>query len=65
MCIRDRNRLENNIIYLGLQSNINVWLNIMDILVFPSLFEGLPVVLVEAQSTGLPCVISDKISRCV
>ena len=35
----------------------------MDILVFPSLFEGLPVVLVEAQSTGLPCVISDKISR--
>ena len=57
------NRLENNIIYLGLQSNINVWLNIMDILVFPSLFEGLPVVLVEAQSTGLPCVISDKISR--
>lgn len=54
--------LENNIVYLGLQSNINIWLNIMDILVFPSLFEGLPVVLVEAQSTGLPCIISDKIS---
>ena len=57
------NGLENNIVYLGLQSNINVWLNIMDILVFPSLFEGLPVVLVEAQSTGVPCLISDKISR--
>lgn len=54
--------LEDNIVYLGLQSNINIWLNIMDILVFPSLFEGLPVVLVEAQSTGLPCIISDKIS---
>lgn len=54
--------LEENIVYLGLQGNINIWLNIMDILVFPSLFEGLPVVLVEAQSTGLPCIISNKIS---
>ena len=55
--------LENNILYLGLQSNINIWLNIMDLLIFPSLFEGLPVVLVEAQSTGLPCIISNKISQ--
>lgn len=55
--------LESNVIYLGLQSDINIWLNIMDILVFPSLFEGLPVVLVEAQSTGLPCIIANTISK--
>lgn len=33
----------------------------MDIFVFPSLYEGLPVTLVETQTSGLPCVISDKV----
>ena len=34
----------------------------MDLILFPSLFEGLPVTLVEAQAAGLPCVISDTIT---
>ena len=33
----------------------------MDVFIFPSLYEGLPVTLVEVQTSGLPCVISDKI----
>ena len=33
----------------------------MDILVFPSIFEGLGMALVEAQINGLPCYVSDKI----
>ena len=37
--------------------------NAMDTFIFPSLFEGLPVVLLEAQMTGLSCLVSDVITR--
>ena len=37
-------------------------LNAMDVFVFPSFYEGLPVTLVEAQATGLRCVVSDRIN---
>lgn len=35
----------------------------MDLFMLPSLFEGLPVVGVEAQASGLPCIFSDSITR--
>lgn len=34
----------------------------MDIFIFPSFYEGLGIVLIEAQCTGLKCIVSDKIS---
>ena len=37
-------------------------LNAMDIFVFPSLHEGLPMTLVEAQATKLPCFVADTVS---
>ncbi len=54
-------QLDDSVIFTGVRSDVNRLLQAMDIFVFPSLFEGLPVTMVEAQASGLPCVISDKI----
>lgn len=54
--------LINEVILLGMRSDVNELMMAMDVLVFPSIYEGLPVTLVEAQCSGLPCVISNKVS---
>ena len=53
--------ITNNIIFAGLRSDVNCVLQRIDVFVMPSLYEGLPVSLIEAQTAGLPCVISDNI----
>ncbi len=53
--------LTDKIIMSGNRSDINEILSAMDVMVFPSRYEGLPVTLVEAQCNGLPCIISDNI----
>ena len=47
--------------FLGVRSDVADLMQAMDVFVFPSLYEGLPVTMVEAQAAGLPCIISDKI----
>lgn len=47
--------------FLGVRSDVNSLLQGMDAFVFPSLYEGLGVTLIEAQTAGLPCIISDVI----
>ena len=57
--------LDNSVIFTGLRSDVNELLQAMDIFLFPSIYEGLPVSIVEAQAAGLPCFISDKVpSEC-
>lgn len=51
-----------NVIFCGLCENVNELYMAMDIFVMPSLFEGLPVVGIEAQATGIPCVFSSVIT---
>lgn len=53
--------LENNIIFLGLRKDINTILNNSDIFIFPSIYEGLGLVMLEAQASGLPCIVSEAI----
>jgi glycosyltransferase involved in cell wall biosynthesis len=55
--------LTEKVILLGVREDINRILQAFDVFVFPSLHEGLPVSLIEAQAAGLPCVISDVISQ--
>lgn len=50
------------VIFAGIQKDMTKWYQVMDVFVMPSLFEGLPVSGVEAQSAGLPCVFSDFVS---
>ncbi|MEI5907748.1 glycosyltransferase family 1 protein [Bacillus spongiae] len=54
--------LENKVMLLGVRDDIPSLLQAFDLFVFPSLYEGLPLTLIEAQGAGLPCYISDTIT---
>ena len=54
-------RIDEKVLFLGRRENVNELMMAMDVLLMPSLYEGLPVVIVEAQSSGLRCIISDKV----
>ncbi len=49
--------------FLGVRNDVNKIMQCMDVMLFPSLFEGLPVTIIEAQASSLPCVLSDTITK--
>ena len=55
--------LENYIIFLGNRKDINELYQAMDVFLFPSLFEGLGIVAVEAQASGIPVVCTDTLPK--
>lgn len=55
--------LNSAVKFLGIRKDINELLNAMDVFLLPSFFEGLPVVGVEAQATGLQVITSDKVTK--
>lgn len=55
--------IEKNVIFTGIRSDVNKIMSAFDIFVFPSFYEGMPNTVIEAQATGLPCVIADTITR--
>lgn len=54
---------ELNVTFTGAIDNIPEYLNAMDGMLLPSLFEGLPLVVVEWQINGLPCIVSDVVTQ--
>jgi glycosyltransferase involved in cell wall biosynthesis len=55
--------LADKVIFTGGRSNVKDYYANMDVLVFPSKYEGLPGTIVEAQSSLVPCLISDVITK--
>ena len=53
--------IADHVRFLGVRSDVADLMQAMDVFAFPSLYEGLPVTMVEAQASGLPCIISDKV----
>lgn len=56
-------KLDDRVVFVGNVANANEWYNAFDVFVLPSIWEGLPVVGVEAQANDLPCIFSDCITR--
>ena len=54
--------LDKDVCFLGNRADMPNIYQVFDVFLFPSFYEGLPVSLIEAQASGLPCVISDTIS---
>lgn len=57
-----QHNLENSVIFLKNISNVNEYLQAADLFVLPSHFEGYPISALEAQISGLPCLLSDYIT---
>ena len=54
--------LEDSFLLLGRKDNVEDYLNAMDLFLLPSIHEGFPITLVEAQTSGLRCLIADTIT---
>lgn len=53
--------IEDHVVMTGNVSNVNEFLSAMDVFAFPSLYEGMPLSMIEVQSNGLPCIISERV----
>lgn len=54
-------KISDKVVFAGVRDDVHCLYQAMDVFVFPSLFEGLGIVAVEAQAAGLPCVVSDHV----
>lgn len=61
--IVNKSGIKNNVIFTGVINNVEDYLSAFDVMLLPSLYEGLPMVVIEWQIAGLPCVISDTITK--
>ncbi len=57
------NNLEGEVEILGVRNDVSKLYQAMDLFLLPSLYEGLPVVGIESQISGLDCIFSDKITK--
>ncbi|QUC68216.1 glycosyltransferase [Aristaeella hokkaidonensis] len=57
--------IADKVFFLGLRDDVPDLLNASDCFLFPSIWEGLPVAVIEAQAAGLPCIVSANVTDSV
>lgn len=55
--------LRDRVLFMGIRTDVPEIMGCLDVFLFPSLWEGIPLTLLEAQAAGVPCVVSDVISQ--
>ncbi|MBR3881814.1 MAG: glycosyltransferase family 1 protein [Clostridia bacterium] len=55
--------IDNKVMFLGIKENVNEIMQALDYFIFPSLYEGLGMVAIEAQCSNLPVIVSDKVPK--
>ena len=58
-----KNNIDDKVVFLGVRKDVNNILQAVDIFAFPSKYEGVSLTLIEAQLSGLPIIMSDKIAK--
>ena len=55
--------IEKDVVFTGVRSDVPRLMASFDVFLFPSFYEGMPNTVIEAQTCGLPCILSDRITR--
>lgn len=55
--------LSSQVVFMGIRHDVSELMQMSDVFLFPSYYEGLGIVLIEAQATGLPCLVSSQIPK--
>lgn len=63
LCKAKELNLTDNVIFVGVTDKVSSFLAAIDIIIMPSLYEGLPLSLIEEQANGLPCIVSNVITK--
>lgn len=58
-----KSMIKDNVIFTGVVDNVADYLSVFDVMLLPSLYEGLPMVVIEWQIAGLPCIVSDTVTK--
>ena len=58
-----RSEIRDNVVFTGVIDNVADYLSAFDVMLLPSLYEGLPTVVIEWQIAGLPCIVSDTVTK--
>lgn len=55
--------IQSNVRFLGIRNDADMLYQAMDLMILPSLYEGFPITAIEAEASGLPCILSDSITK--